>query len=229
MRCTPKFILLALTAITSSVISFTPSARTHHQNVATPIQQFSSREGRTTTTPPTGISSRAPSSSLSSSSALSVSFLDETLSSATTFGNSASSFLLSTIDGDIASISDDQFGLVFAGGITVMVGGVASALMVGFLLESNNSYANVVADSYVQGGDEEFWESLSPEDQVKTKELIDKLRKSKEKGNKQEQESLVTSIMDSDMEAKTEKDDLVTSTSNVESRKEVSMFSDYDD
>ena len=61
---------------------------------------------------------------------------------------SASTFL-STIDADIANISNDQFGLVFAGGITVMFGGIVSVLMVGFLLENSNSYASVVADRSV--------------------------------------------------------------------------------
>ena len=58
----------------------------------------------------------------------------------------STSTLLSTIDADIANISNDQFGLVFAGGITVMVGGLVSVLLVGFLLENSNSYASIVAD-----------------------------------------------------------------------------------
>ena len=80
--------------------------------------------------------------------------------------DSASTFI-STISADIDNIPDNEFGKIFAGGIVVMFGGVFSALIVGFLLESGNSYAGIVADSYAQGGDEEFWESLSPEDQKK--------------------------------------------------------------
>merc|ERR1719223_1560285 len=95
---------------------------------------------------------------------------------------SSASTYISTVSADIDSISDDNFGLVFAGGIAVMFGGVLSTMIVGFLLESGNSYASVVADSYAQGGDEAFWESLSPEDQEKTKEMLAKLKKSKEGG-----------------------------------------------
>jgi hypothetical protein len=138
--------------------------------------------------------------------------------------NSASTFV-STISVDIDSIPRDDFATVFAGGITVMIGGVLSTVIVGFLLESGNSYASVVADSYAQGGDEEFWESLSPEDQVKTRELMEKLRQSKEgkKGNDN-------------------KDEIPGATATVpkpaadsapktigEKKEEVSMFSDYED
>jgi len=106
--------------------------------------------------------------------------------------------------------------------------------MVGFLLESNNSYASVVADSYAQGGDEAFWESLSPEDQIKTKAMLEKLRKSKEgkNGNGNANGNSHGSV-----EVKSEGEDIV---SMVESqgmkaskedgkKDEVSMFSDYND
>jgi len=129
---------------------------------------------------------------------------------------SSGSIFLSTIDADIAKISNEDFQAVFTGGIVVMFGGVFSALIVGFLLESNNSYASVVADSYAQGGDEEFWESLSPEDQEKTRELMGKLRRSKEakegsgvKGG--------------------ETDTFKTEPALVVEKEELSMFSDYDD
>merc|ERR1711862_720153 len=67
------------------------------------------------------------------------------------------------------------------GGIMVMGGGVLSALIVGFILESRGLYANVVADSYAQAGDDdkEFWDRLSDEEAAKARELIAKLKESK--------------------------------------------------
>jgi len=129
---------------------------------------------------------------------------------------SASTFL-STIDADIANISNDQFGLVFAGGMTVMFGGIVSVLIVGFLLENSNSYANVVADSYAQGGDEEFWSKLSPEEQVKTRELLAKIKE----GKKEEATSTTSELVNNE--------DTNVQNETVEKKKEVSMFSDYDD
>jgi len=90
-------------------------------------------------------------------------------------------------------------------------------LIVGFLLENGNSYASVVADSYAQGGDEEFWESLSPEDQEKTRELMGKLRKSKE-GKK-------VDGGDDGVKSKIPE----TSPALAINKEEISMFSDYDD
>lgn len=97
-----------------------------------------------------------------------------------------------------------------------MFGGVFSALMVGFLLENGNSYASVVADSYAQGGDEEFWESLSPEDAEKTRELMGKLRKSKE-GKKVDGHDVITSETPNAAPAL------------AVSNEEISIFSDYND
>jgi len=130
---------------------------------------------------------------------------------------SPASIFLSTIDADIAKISNEDFKTVFTGGIVVMFGGVFSALIVGFLLENGNSYASVVADSYAQGGDEEFWESLSPEDQEKTRELMGKLRKSKE-GKK-------VDGGDDGVKSKIPE----TSPALAINKEEISMFSDYDD
>ena len=128
---------------------------------------------------------------------------------------SSTSSYISTISADIDNISDDNFAIVFAGGIAVMIGGVLSTLIVGFLLESGNSYASVVADSYAQGGDEDFWESLSPEDQVKTKELLAKLKESKSGAGK-DSSSVEIPLSTETVPAKAEK-------------KELSMFSDYED
>lgn len=63
---------------------------------------------------------------------------------------SASSFI-ATIDSDIASIPDDQFGKVFAGGIFIMFGSVLSTIFVGFLIESGGGgYADLVAETYAE-------------------------------------------------------------------------------
>mmetsp|Transcript_29840 Transcript_29840/g.62367 ORF Transcript_29840/g.62367 Transcript_29840/m.62367 type:complete len:219 (-) Transcript_29840:962-1618(-) len=104
------------------------------------------------------------------------SFLD-TISTAATSTAASSSWLLSTIDADIANISDNEFRPVFMGGIVVMFGGLLSALIVGLILEQKDSYASIVADSYVQGAnDEEFWKGLSDEEQKKTRELLAKMK-----------------------------------------------------
>ena len=93
-----------------------------------------------------------------------------------------------------------------------MIGSVIAVLIVGFILESGNSYANIVADSYAQGGDEAFWASLSEEDKEKAQEMVSKLRKSKEG-------------VGSDNNASMQKE-VTTVTAKKE---EVAMFSDYED
>uniref|UniRef100_A0A7S2HFY2 Transmembrane protein n=1 Tax=Helicotheca tamesis TaxID=374047 RepID=A0A7S2HFY2_9STRA len=130
---------------------------------------------------------------------------------------STASTYLSTIDADIDSIPTDQFGTVFAGGIVVMFGGVVSALIVGFLLENGNLYANVVADSMAEqeaAGEESFWDSLSPQDRSKAEEMVKKLRESKQNGEGGSGTAAATEI-------KSEKSE--------EKKEELAMFSDYDD
>jgi hypothetical protein len=152
--------------------------------------------------------------------------------------SSSSSQIISTVSSDIDSIPTDDFGTVFAGGIAVMIGGVISTLMVGFLLERGDSYASVVAESYAQGGDEEFWKSLSPEDQEKAREMLEKLRQSKEGANavgKDEGKSVLSasggeSMTEATAAAVEEKSQDKKSDKNEKSKKEaISMFSDYDD
>ena len=132
----------------------------------------------------------------------------------------SASNILATIDADIAKISNEDFGKVFAGGILVMVGGVLSALIVGFILEKSNSYAQVIADSYDQGGDDAFWNSLSPEDREKAKDMLEKLRKSKGDEGAMEPRSAI-------------KEALAVKVPKIESeqpkRETVSMFNDYVD
>lgn len=134
----------------------------------------------------------------------------------------ASNMWISTIDSDIANIPQNEFAPVFMGGIIVMFGGVISALIVGYILESKNLYANVVADSYAQGSDdEEFWKGLSDEEKKKTQALIDKLNAKKASENGvpvQIEASAVSTVDDSFLESVQEK--------NVP---ELDMFSDYVD
>jgi len=98
-----------------------------------------------------------------------------------------------------------------------MFGGVVSALIVGFLLENGNLYANVVADSMAEqeaAGEESFWDSLSPQDRSKAEEMVKKLRESKQNGEGGSGTAAATEI-------KSEKSE--------EKKEELAMFSDYDD
>ncbi len=62
----------------------------------------------------------------------------------------------------------------------VMVGGVLSAVIVGFLLEKGDLYASIAAESYLQSAeDEEFWKGLSDEEQSKAREIMEKIKTSK--------------------------------------------------
>ena len=63
-----------------------------------------------------------------------------------------------------------------------MIGSVISAMMVGFMLEKGDLYASVAAESYLQSGDDEaFWKTLSDEEQVKAREILDKIKSSSSK------------------------------------------------
>lgn len=137
--------------------------------------------------------------------------------------HSMNSLVLATIDADIANIDDNKFGLVFAGGIAVMVGGVLSALIVGFILERGDLYASVVADSYLQGAqDEEFWKGLSEEETKKTQELLSKVKASKEGGTIDTTAQHATSYSSDGYKT------TPVSVNVSEEKKEVGMFSDYD-
>ena len=134
--------------------------------------------------------------------------------------SSASTFL-STIDSDIANIPNDEFGKVFAGGIVVMFGGLFSALAVGAILDMGDNYGKVVADSYAQGGDEEFWSSLTPEQKEETERLLQKVKESKG--------GAADSGGSEDMATQSEGEVLVAHPVAEKKRSaETSMFSDYD-
>jgi hypothetical protein len=166
--------------------------------------------------------------------------------------NSGLQLLIATIDSDVANIPDNEFASVFAGGILVMFGGLFSALMVGFILEKRNLYANIVAESYAQGGDEEFWKNLSAEEKTKAQSLLAQLKESKEGASASSSENVVGKSGGSDSQLSTavaaaavdtsEKPIVVANTTKEatkvvaattagpsKEKKPMGMFSDYDD
>ena len=148
-------------------------------------------------------------------------------------------FLIATIDSDIANIPDNEFASVFAGGIVVMFGGLFSALFVGWIIDSRNLYANIVADSYAQGGDdEEFWKGLSEEEKIKTREMLAKLKKSNAKPGRAGQEPqpglASLEVLASQEDPKPTKIEPAARTNTIatedepqKEKKDVGMFSDY--
>ena len=159
---------------------------------------------------------------------------------------SGASLHLATVSADIDSIPTDEFGLVFAGGIAVMLGGVVSALVVGLLLDSGDSYSSVIAESY-EGrvtkeeimADEEFWSKLTPEQQEEAKKLLGKVKESKERGGTglplvgEREEALAADADDAaatSTSAETEQEAFVAPTPTAEKKPKqaVSMFDDYE-
>ena len=155
---------------------------------------------------------------------------------------SGASLHLATVSADIDSIPTDEFGLVFAGGIAVMLGGVVSALVVGLLLDSGDSYSSVIAESY-EGrvtkeevmADEEFWSKLTPEQQEEAKKLLGKVKESKERGGTGlplvgEREEAPADADAAATSAETEQEAFVVPTPMAEKKPKqaVSMFDDYE-
>jgi hypothetical protein len=136
-----------------------------------------------------------------------------------------SSLIVSTIDADIANIPTNEFAPIFAGGIAVMFGGLFSALAVGFIIDKRNLYANIVADSYAQGADdEEFWKGLSEEEKKKTQELLQRLKESKEG------ELAVNQLSESNdpvLSSPVRTDDKRIDLEATNDSKEIGMFNDY--
>lgn len=136
------------------------------------------------------------------------------------------SLVVATIDSDIASIPDNEFTTVFLGGIGVMAGGLLSAVIVGTILESKNLYANVVADSYAQGGDnEQFWRGLSDEEKVKAQEMLSKVKKSMD-GELSPEANVMASEGTAEPAVPAPK---APKPKEASKPKEVDMFSDYGD
>lgn len=91
------------------------------------------------------------------------------------------STLISTIDSDIASIPDDEFRKVFAGGGLIMFGSVLSTIFVGFLVESGGGgYADLVAETYAeQDFDSLDSMGMSAEQKKETEEMLRSFREKK--------------------------------------------------
>lgn len=105
-----------------------------------------------------------------------------------------------------------------------MFGGVLSALIVGYILDSKDLYASVVADSYAQGADdEEFWKGLSDEEKKKAQALIDKLNA------KKAAEGGVPAKIEASREVVAATDDLLFESVPKEKAPELDIFSDYAD
>jgi hypothetical protein len=116
-----------------------------------------------------------------------------------------------------------------------MLGGLASAVAVGTILEASDGYAAVVAESYddLEDRDGAFWQNLSDEEKVKAQEILAKITAAKAKQQGSGGASTVTADSAPSL-ATTVADEAtaVTTTSSSsppppESRKEVDMFSDY--
>lgn len=145
----------------------------------------------------------------------------------------ASSFLVATIDADIANIPTNEFAPIFAGGIAVMFGGLFSALAVGFIIDKRDLYVNIVADSYAQGADDaEFWKGLSEEEKKKTQELLQRLKESKEGGlnvKSASPEPVVSRTPTNVGPNVAEEQSVDTNGTILQRKKEFGMFSDYGD
>lgn len=114
-----------------------------------------------------------------------------------------------------------------------MFGGVFSALAVGAILNSKQSYGRVIADSYIEEGkSDEFWDNLSEEDRIKAEELLGRLRESKNGANKggEDTKRVFEKLIDENTKS-TSKVDIASEVKSSEpvKKEKVSMFSDYDD
>ena len=130
--------------------------------------------------------------------------------------------ILATIDSDIASIPENEFTTVFLGGVLVMVGGLISTIFVGSVVNGRNLYANIVAESYAQKGDEEFWQNLSDEEKIKAQEMLARVKNSMD-GKSNEPVAATTQVEDAPVTTTPK------ATAAAASSKPADMFSDYGD
>ena len=147
---------------------------------------------------------------------------------------------IATIDSDIANIPQNEFAPVFMGGLTVMFGGLIAVLFVGFIIDKRDLYANIVADSYAQAGDdEEFWKGLSAEEAEKTRALLQKMKQQQNRdgGGSDKQAALKTALETTEASLMQPEEKPTTTTTQRDQpgvpetkqpEKEVGMFSDYD-
>jgi hypothetical protein len=161
------------------------------------------------------------------------SLFDHAAAAASSIGST--NLLLSTIDSDIAKLSDNEFAPVFLGGIAVMVGGLLSAVFVGLVVDKKDLYASLVAESYLQGSgedDESFWKGLSDEEKKKTQEMLEKVRSGKI-NNKSNGEASLVAAQGSDSSASpasaAKAAQPAESPKADEPKVEIGMFSDYGD
>ena len=122
-----------------------------------------------------------------------------------------------------------------------MIGSVISAMMVGFMLEKGDLYASVAAESYLQSGDDEaFWKTLSDEEQVKAREILDKIKSSSKKETRGESStgssptttgSSSRVVVDSNVAvgASSMSEPPARAAAPVQASKPADMFSDYGD
>ena len=149
---------------------------------------------------------------------------------------SDSSFLLSTIDADIANIPTNEFRSVFTGGLVVIAGGFLSAFAVGAILEASDGYAAVVAESYDLEADEEFWKGLSEEEAKKAREMLQKVKQQRGETIQVEATSVSTEMAETKPSITTPSTPSATqdtpettaaTTTASAGNKSVDMFSDY--
>jgi hypothetical protein len=112
-----------------------------------------------------------------------------------------------------------------------MIGSVLSALMVGFMLEKGDLYASVAAESYVQDSDDEaFWKNLSDEEQVKAREVLDKIKASKMGASVPETNSSPVPALRAEVASSTLTSEApAMAGGSVQQSKPTDMFSDYGD
>lgn len=100
----------------------------------------------------------------------------------------SASTLVATIDSDIASIPEDEFGRVFAGAGVIILGSLLSLVFVGYLIESGGMYADLVAETYVEQdfmtnpeGDKQYLDSLGLDEEGKreAEEMVRAFREKK--------------------------------------------------
>ncbi len=235
--CSTRKISIALVASSAALASafVTPPARVVHQQqqrqASIPAHPPVARTAVTTSTS----ESQRPGSGTALNLSVDPTQLPDALSGA--------SLHLATVSADIDSIPTDEFGLVFAGGIAVMLGGVVSALVVGALLDSGDNYSSVIAESY-EGrvtkeeimADEEFWSKLTPEQQEEAKKLLGKVKESKERGGTGlplvgEREEAPADADAAATSAETDEQEAFvapTPTAEKKPKQAVSMFDDYE-
>lgn len=142
---------------------------------------------------------------------------------------------IATVSADIDNISTDNFAEVFTGGIAVMLGGVASSLIVGIFLEFGGAkYDDAVNDSYGSDGDQEFEipdkSEWTEEQRAEFEALAEKFIKRKISPSGQELVDFMNQFQNDVKQSRSvaSSSESTTSDEQVVKEKELSLFSDYD-